>query len=143
MKKQILRKLQLILAILILAIPVSLAFAGSKNQNGENGIQGTDKINNIDGCRPNENAGDVWVYVPSAILDALGFTDPVYHEWKGGPCCTSNTLSGIGEDYPLSNECCNGPDTVPIPGIPGEPAPGNHCLCFAIRGYPYAVLPPL
>ena len=136
MNKQILRKLQVLMAIIVLATPVYVAFAGSKNRNGDNGAQGTDKLNDREGCRPNAHAGNYWVYIPSEFLPP----EPLFHEWEGGPCCPSNTLSGIENDYPLPNECCNGPDTLPFPPFIGEPSPGNHCLCFEIRGYPYILL---
>ena len=139
MKKENLRKLLVILAIIVLALPLNIALAGSKNQNGENGAQGTDKINDKEGCRPNENAGNYWVYIPTELIPP----EPSFlHEWEGGPCCPSNILSGIGENYPLPNECCNGPDHLPFPPFTptGESAPGNHCLCFALRGYPEILL---
>ncbi len=144
MNNQKLQKLQVIMTVIILSTPAYLAFAGSKNQNGDNGTQGTDKLNGLDGCRPGLQAGDYWVYVPSDVLDQLGFVDPYFHEWQGGPCCPSNTLSGIGSDYPLPNQCCNGPDFLPedMGGFPtGEQAPGNHCVCFEIREYPFSILP--
>ena len=141
MTKENLRKLLVILTIITLALPLNVAFAGSKNQNGENGAQGTDKINDKEGCRPNENAGNYWVYIPTELIPP----EPSFlHEWEGGPCCPSNILSGIGENYPLPNECCNGPDHLPPEmggGLTGEYAPGNHCLCFAYRGYPEAAIP--
>jgi hypothetical protein len=146
MKKQNLLKLQLLLVVAIFAVPAYMVFAGSKNQNGENGIQGTDRLNGLDGCRPGIQSGNYWVYVPSDVLDGFGFTAPFFHEWEGGPCCPSNTLSDVGNLYPRSNECCNGPDYLPSPPfdpeIPtGEQAPGNHCICFEIREYPFSILP--
>jgi hypothetical protein len=150
MKNQNLQKLHVIMAIIILSTPAYLAFAGSKNQNGDHGTQGTEIVNGLDGCAPGLQAGNRWVYVPSDTLDVflaiIGVPQPwnIFHEWEGGPCCPSNTLSGIGSDYPLPNQCCNGPDYLPedLGGFPtGEHAPGNHCVCFEIRGYPFILIP--
>lgn len=129
----------------MLSFFASGVFAGNKNANGDHGVQGTDKLNGKEGCRPGLNSGDRWVYVPSDLLDDFGLSDPYFHEWMGGPCCPSNTLSGLGNNYPLPNQCCNGPDYLPdsMGGFPtGEQGPGNHCECFEIRGYPYVLLPP-
>ncbi len=120
MKNKNLLKIQLLLAIVLLVTPIYIAYAGSKNQNGEHGTQGTDIINGLDGCRPNTQSGDYNVYVPSDVVD--GFLDLFgipqeswwfFHEWQGGPCCPSNTLSAEGNNYPLPNECCNVPDFLP------------------------------
>ena len=54
MKTENLLKIKMIALILLLVTPTYIAFAGSKNQNGDNGTQGPDKLNGIDGCRPNE-----------------------------------------------------------------------------------------
>lgn len=141
------RRLQIIsttFVLLLMIIPTFMVYAGSKNQNGENGSQGTGILNGLDGCRAGENSGNYWVYVPSQTLDFYGFTDAYFHEWMGGPCCPSNMNSDIGNDYPLPNQCCNGPDYLPdfLGGAQtGEQAPGNHCECFEIRGYPFSILP--
>jgi len=144
------RSLVLAIALLLFlsaALLVSAAIAGSNNQNDENGKsyeRGTGKINGLEGCRPPEQSGNYWVYVPTELLP-LGWS----HEWEGGPCCPSNAPSGIGDNYPLPNQCCNPPDYLPSPPAPaetptGEQQPGNHCECFEIRGWPIpkAIPPP-
>jgi hypothetical protein len=144
MNKRNLRLIQITSILLLMMIPTFIAYAGSKNQNGENGSQGTDKLNGLYGCRAGLNSGNYWVYVPSQTLDGYGFTAAYFHEWEGGPCCPYNMDSDIGNDYPLPNECCNGPDYLPdfLGGAAtGEQAPGNHCECFEIRGYPLSILP--
>ena len=132
--------------VLLITLFPTTVLAGDRNANGDNGSQGTGILNGKDGCRPGVQSGDYWVYIPSPLLDSFGLTDSYYHEWLGGPCCPSNISSGIGNDYPLSNQCCNGPDYAPegppLFGAPtGEQAPGNHCECFELRGYPWAILP--
>lgn len=131
-----------IIAIAIIALPASLAFAGSYNQNDEdNGKsveRGTGKVNGLDGCAPPTQSGNYWVFVPTGLLP------PDWsHEWEGGPCCPSNNYPDPAtSEYPYPNQCCNGPDYLPE-GPPfygaesGEHAPGNHCLCFGIRGWPH------
>ncbi len=142
----------LLMTTLIFAVPA--VFAGNKNQNDEtNGKsveRGTGKANGLDGCAPPAQSGDRWVYVPSDLLDeflaAIGINPPYdfYHEWVGGPCCPSNAYPDPAVSlYPLPNQCGNPPDYFPAPPIEsGEAVPGNHCLCFAIRGYPFIFFPP-
>jgi hypothetical protein len=127
------------IAILALSLPV--IFAGSKNANGENGDQGTNKDSNelpdqsnvplpaglvedifapgaphvVEGCRA--EGGDVLVHV-----EGLGNV-------LGGACCASNHIDeDSGNPYP--NECCNPPDIL---YDPEDYTPGNHCLCFVMR----------
>jgi hypothetical protein len=133
-----------VMLIFSLSLVIQPTLAGSKNQNGTNGKsydRGTGRTTgmNMEGCRPPENAPNEWVYLPTELLPP----DPFFHEWLGGPCCTSNMLSGTGNNYPLPNQCCNGPDYLPFPPFAptGEAAPGNWCLCFHIRGYPDILLP--
>jgi hypothetical protein len=48
------RRLQIIpttFVILLMIIPTFMVYAGSKNQNGDNGSQGTGILNGLDGCR--------------------------------------------------------------------------------------------
>jgi hypothetical protein len=124
--------------IVTLLISVPVIFAGTKNANGENGDQGTNKDSNelpsqsrvpypawdvleddgdahygdyVEGCRA--EGGDVTVFVPN-----FGVID-------GGPCCKGPEIS---EGLYAPNQCCIPPDFI------GEPAfPGNHCLCFLMR----------
>jgi hypothetical protein len=158
LKKNILLTTLVLLSLTTLVLSIPAVFAGFNNQNddldfaGKSVERGTGKYNGLHGCRPPAESGDDWVYVPSDLLDgfllSLGITPtPFYHEWLGGPCCPSNMLSDEGNEYPLPNQCCNGPDYMPSPpfppGVPtGEAAPGNHCECFEIRGYPFILLPP-
>ncbi len=139
MSKKMAILLLLTLSILLLGFSMQLsANAGSNNQNDENGKsyeRGTGKINGLDGCRPPESSGNYWVYVPADLPPGWS------SEWEGGPCCPSNMLSEIGNNYPLPNQCCNPPDYMPSPPLPpetpsGEQQPGNHCLCFEVRGWP-------
>lgn len=128
--------------MIVMVLLTSSALAGTKNQNDENGKsyeRGTGRTAemNMLGCRPNTNAPDSWVYVPTDLLPPVEF----FHEWLGGPCCPSNILSDTTNQYPLPNQCCNPPDYLPEgPPFFGEPsgeqAPGNWCLCFHLRGYP-------
>lgn len=109
--------------LLTLAISVGTVFAGSQNQNGENGTQGTAKVNDMDGCRPDVQAGSGYIRIfpgPGGL-------------WEGGPCCAAHSTGPVeyvnGNPVYESNECCNPPDSV-------NPQPGNHCECFHLRGYP-------
>jgi hypothetical protein len=151
------KKALLIVAVIVLAMTLSpmAVLAGTGNQNGDNGKsseRGTEKINHKEGCRPNTTR-EYWVYMGNPLIDVLmdllGAPPPpsenpdYYNEWKGGPCCPSNEPSETTNAYPKPNQCCNGPDLEIIPGpfppFPieiSEPAPGNHCLCFALQGYP-------
>jgi len=127
------------LFLLGISLLTSSVMAGSKNHNDGNGKsyeRGTGQLNGLDGCKPPEQSGNYWVYIPTELLPP-GWS----HEWEGGPCCPSNILSGVDNNYPLPNQCCNGPDYLPdgppFHGAPsGEAAPGNHCECFEIRGWP-------
>jgi hypothetical protein len=131
-----------LMLILLIAAPVFIAFAGSNNQNGENGYQGTNKESNqlpdqanvpspaglledllsaphvVDGCRA--EGGDIPIYE-----EVLGIVD-------GGPCCKGPVIEegepGAGAYEP--NQCCNPPDII-YPEI--FYTPGNHCLCFLMR----------
>jgi hypothetical protein len=95
------------IAILALSLPV--IFAGSKNANGENGDQGTNKDSNE---LPDQ----------SNHVEGLGNV-------LGGACCASNHIDeDSGNPYP--NECCNPPDIL---YDPEDYTPGNHCLCFVMR----------
>ncbi|MHA2163135.1 MAG: hypothetical protein ACXABF_11990 [Candidatus Thorarchaeota archaeon] len=130
-----------LIATLVLSVPV--IYAGSKNANGENGNQGTNKESNqlpdesnvpppaglvedifgdtgephvVEGCRA--EGGDVLVHVGGILGDVLG-----------GACCASNIIDeDSGNPYP--NECCNPPDIL---YDPEDYTPGNHCLCFVMR----------
>jgi hypothetical protein len=112
------KKTSIILLLLILSIPSMIAFAGNKNQNGVNGNSeyATGKENFLDGCNVPENAEDVWVKIPDGPI------------WLGGACCASNVE--FSEDVYYPNQCCNPPDFLDGPGVPG-----NHCLCFENRGF--------
>ena len=120
--------------MLSLTLATNVVFAGNKNQNditnGKSVERGTGKINHEDGCAPPEQSGNYWVFLPVALPPGWA------NEWEGGPCCPSNTYLAVSA-YPLPNQCCNPPDEGPM-GVPG-----NHCLCFQIRGYPIPnALPP-
>ncbi len=152
MKKKIILMMLVVMLVSTLVLSTPAVLAGNKNQNDEtNGKsveRGTGKVNGQDGCVPPAKSGDRWVYVPSGLLDGIladmGIPGPYdsYHEWKGGPCCPSNMLSDVGSNHPLPNQCCNGPDYFPAPPVEsGESGPGNHCVCFGIRGYPFILLP--
>ncbi len=144
--KNKLRLLLLTTLILGIALLSSSVMAGSKNQNNGNGksdLRGTGKINGLNGCAPPLESGNYMIYMPSDLPPGWS------HEWEGGPCCPSNIPSGMGNNYPLPNQCCNPPDYLPSP--PWDPEtptgahhPGNHCLCFEIRGWPIpkAIPPP-
>jgi hypothetical protein len=146
MRKQNILRLQLLIVIAIIASPISLAFAGSNNQNGENGYQGTNKNSNqlpdqsnvpppaglledlfgapnvVDGCRA--EGGDILIHE-----EGLG---TVY----GGACCKGPFLYFDGDGNPVyePNQCCNPPDII----YPQEMyTPGNHCLCFVMRFDPW------
>ena len=105
--------------LLILSLTTAIVYAGNKNQNDDNGnsAAATGKENQKDGCDVPENAKDVWVYIPP--------NGPI---WLGGACCASNLEYSEGVYIP--NQCCNPPDFLPGPGVPG-----NHCECFANRGF--------
>lgn len=156
MKKKLIMITLVLTMMLSLPLTLNEVFAGNLNQNddlafaGKSVERGTGKANGLDGCAPPTQSGNLWVYVPSDLLDAILLSLPFplpeplsyYHEWEGGPCCPSNTLSELGNEYPLPNQCCNGPDYFPAPPIEsGEASPGNHCVCFEIRGYPFSILP--
>jgi hypothetical protein len=113
------KKTTIIIMLLILTLPSMIVFAGNKNQNDDHGnsAAATGKENNLDGCNVPENAHDVWVYIP-----------PEDVVWLGGACCASNIEVFDGVYFP--NQCCNPPDFIPGPGVPG-----NHCECFANRGF--------
>lgn len=143
MRKYMFQITLLLLLASTLAVSVPFALAGWNNQNDDNGnslLQGTGKVNEREGCRPNVQAGSVTVdmgFSPeelaniNALLASLGLqltTD----EWQGGPCCPSNQYDG-DSGLPLPNQCCNPPDMGP----PGTGVPGNHCECFELRGYPF------
>jgi hypothetical protein len=105
-----------LIVVIVMALSAGAVFAGDKNQNGEHGVQGTAKENNQDGCRP--AGGDVFVAVNPGTV------------WLGGACCPSHSEPLVG-GYPPSNQCCNPPDYLPFPSS----QPGNHCLCFEMRGF--------
>ena len=135
-----------LMLIILIAAPSFIAFAGNKNQNGDNGDQGTNKDSSqlpdesnvpfpagvvedmmgdphvVEGCRA--NGGDEIIYV--------GFIpDILFDETLGGTCCASNYVDESVSPYPWPNECCNPPDIL----YPPETyTPGNHCLCFVMRG---------
>lgn len=142
MKKNIVFATLVLMTMTTLALSVSLVFAGSYNQNGDNGYQGTNKYSNqlpdqsnvpppagvlehllgapynvTDGCRA--GGGDIPIYE-----EGLGIVD-------GGPCCKGPLIEeGPGEGYYAPNQCCNPPDII----YPQEMyTPGNHCLCFVMR----------
>ncbi len=130
-----------LMLILLIAAPSFIAFAGNKNQNGDNGDQGTNKDSSelpdqsnvpppaglvedilapgepyvVEGCRA--EGGDVMVHVPG-----LGNV-------LGGACCASNIIDE-GTGYPYPNQCCNPPDSL---YETEDYTPGNHCLCFVMR----------
>ncbi len=124
MKKYVLLTTMMFLLATTMMLSIPVAFAGNKNQNGTNGTQGTMIMNGKDGCRPDMQAGSVWVQVVPPFVDG---------PWKGGPCCADRANGPIGEylGEPLyeTNQCCNPPDDINL-------QPGNHCLCFHLRGYP-------
>ena len=130
------RKIMLVAAVIVvilMALSAGAVLAGDNNQNGDHGSQGTERENGKDGCQA--RGGDYWVYIDSVLPPEWS------HEWEGGPCCPSNEpATDYGSSLPLPNQCCNPPD-IPFDGEGGHP--GNHCLCFFMRGYPItnAVLP--
>ena len=137
MKKQIIVTAFLLITTLMMTLTLSLPIAFAVNNPHIPSNQGTSKPSNalpaqskvpwpvldldtdeygdfVEGCRA--RGGDVAVSIPGVAT------------WWGGPCCASNMEAG--PKVYLPNQCCNPPDFV------GEPAvPGNHCLCFEIRGY--------
>jgi len=132
----------LLILISILAIPSIITYAGNNNNNDENGKsaeRGTGKVNHKDRCRPDVQAGNVWIHIPESIPLPGWITS---RDWEGAPCCAhraGGSVSNIGGDpVYLPNQCCNPPDEGPF-GVPG-----NHCLCFMLRGYPVpkAGIPP-
>jgi hypothetical protein len=119
----------IIVLAICLAIAIPLVTAGSKNQNDGNGKsneRGTGKINGREGC-------EAW-----GGHKAVDLGPPLGAVW-GGACCPSNEQLGTtagGNNVHAPNQCCNPPDYVPGTPIPtGLQQPGNHCECFAIRGY--------
>jgi hypothetical protein len=121
------KKIMLLIVVIVLVMVLSApaVLAGSNNQNGSNGKSsemGTNRVNNLDGCRPDVQSGNRDVFLPG-----YGIVD-------GGPCCPSNIYEFLGEPIPAPapNQCCNPPDSEPIP--PPGGVPGNHCLCFLLRG---------
>lgn len=140
----------MLMTTLVLSIPVVLA--GYRNQNditnGKSVDRGTGKVNGKDGCAPPTQSGDRWVNMGdeeelaniNLMLASMPNPDGSYWQinsmdWKGGPCCPSNTLSDTVNEHPLPNQCCNAPDMDP----PGTGVPGNHCMCFSLRGYPIPI----
>jgi hypothetical protein len=118
MKKNIVIALSLMLfATLALATPIALAAFNAHIPSN----QGTGIVNELDGCRPPANAPSV--NIDGDFPEALG--GPI---WAGAYCCASNH---IDEDsgYPTPNQCCNPPAAT------GIYVPGNHCLCFQLRGF--------
>jgi hypothetical protein len=135
MKKQIMVTAFLLIATLTLSQPI--AFAVNNPNIPDN--QGTSKVSNalpeqskvpqpvidldgddygdfVEGCRA--RGDDVAVFIPGVAT------------WLGGPCCASNMETAPESGVYFPNQCCTPPDFV------GEPAvPGNHCLCFLLRGY--------
>jgi hypothetical protein len=111
------------IVVLLMALSGGAVLAGDNNQNtpenGKSVERGTGRTTEVnegagyDGCQA--LGGDYPVYIPPEDII-----------WLGGPCCPSNILNGEGVPYP--NECCNPPDFI-------HAQPGNHCLCFAIRGF--------
>lgn len=132
--------------LITMVLSLTVVFAGNKNQNGDNGYQGTNKPSNqlptqsnipppagfledilgppgtphvVEGCRA--GGGDVPIYEPG-----LGVVD-------GGPCCKGPMI----EEGPYAgnyepNQCCNPPDIIFL-GDSAFYTPGNHCLCFVMR----------
>jgi hypothetical protein len=109
------------IVVILMTLSAGIVLAGDRNSNGPHGSHGTGIENGKEGCRA--GGGDYYVYVPTDLPPGWS------NEWLGGPCCPSNISSGVGNDYPLPNQCCNPPDDV-------HPQPGNHCECFEMRGYP-------
>lgn len=144
--------------VLSFSLLTSVVLAGTNNQNGDNGSQGTDKLSQplpdqskvlppagaledqfglphvVEGCRAKGG-------VTAVILGEASAFPPPYPQvspWivEGRACCASNTEMGTtaeGIIYHLPNQCCNPPDAT------GEYTPGNHCLCFANSNY--AIVP--
>lgn len=60
----------LLMLITLLSNPSIIIYAGNINNNDEKGKsmeRGTGKINHLDGCRPNVQAGNIWVFIPSDL----------------------------------------------------------------------------
>jgi hypothetical protein len=122
MKKHVLLTTMMLLLATTMVLSIPVAFAGDKNQNGDHGTQGTMIANDKEGCRPDVQAGSVWVQVVPPFVDG---------PWEGGPCCAARSegyemVNGYQVWEP--NQCCNPPDDVRL-------QPGNHCECFHLRGY--------
>ena len=149
MKKNIVLTMLTLLMMTTLILSVPAVLAGNKNQNddlafaGKSVERGTGKVNGIDGCAPPTQSGDEWVYMAISeeeltALNVIFEPDIISIEWKGGPCCPSNVPSDSftflnDHQYPLPNQCCNPPNMGPA----GSGVPGNHCVCFELRGYPF------
>jgi hypothetical protein len=130
------RKIQNVGAVFVLVIALLvtnsvLVFAGHNNANGNNGQSaenGTGQVNHLDGCRPDVQSGNVWIFIPSPLPPGWS------NVWEGGPCCAAYSTGAVGyengDPVYLPNQCCNPPDE----GDAG--VPGNHCVCFMNRGWP-------
>jgi hypothetical protein len=117
-----------LIIVLSLSMVTITVFAGHNNQNtidnGKSVERGTGKLNGQDGCRPNIQAGSVNI---DGDFPDFGNGGEI---WAGAYCCASNHIDEVS-GYPTPNQCCNHPDLGP----PGSGVPGNHCLCFELRGF--------
>jgi hypothetical protein len=128
MNKRMLLTMLMLLTIATVAFATPLAFAGRNNQNGDNGKsleRGTGKVNEQEGCRPDEQSGSYTIDMAfsseeRAFIDGLLASLELQlttEYWAGGPCCPSNQYDSTS-GLPLPNQCCNPPDMGPV-GVPG------------------------
>jgi hypothetical protein len=125
-----------LIIVLSLSMVTISVFAGHNNNNYKNGKsaeRGTGKANGLNGCAPPTQAGSVNI---DGNFPNLGNGGEI---WAGAYCCASNHIDEVSE-LPTPNQCCNPPDYLPSPPFDpetptGEHVPGNHCLCFELRGF--------
>jgi hypothetical protein len=145
MKKKLIMTALVLTMMLSLALATNVVLAGNKNNNGDNGYQGTNKPSNPLPLQSNvpEPAGKLEAFLgaPVNVTDgcrAGGGDVPIYEQGlggivDGGPCCKGPLIEDgqfAGAYEP--NQCCNPPDIIFF-GDTDFYTPGNHCLCFVMR----------
>jgi len=126
------RKNSVIVFALIIGLMLSVGHAYAKNDKPN----GWEKNQN-DGCAA--KGGAIWTFLDTFAIpvefDPVTGAPTVFNfssngAWLGGACCASNEVlfEDGGEAIYEENSCCRPPDAM-------EPAIGNHCVCFEIRGY--------